>query len=113
VLSPESAFLINNILSDESGKGRPESWNKFLSIPGRVSASKTGTSTGREGNITHPHDVWTIGHTPQRTALIWMGNNKGWEGNPKGFLRDDASGLTNAATPWKEIMIASHKKFRS
>lgn len=109
VVSPETAFLITDILSDESGRARPESWNSFLGMPGRPSAAKTGTSTGKEGNITHPHDVWTVGYTPQVTAVVWMGNNKGWEGNPKGFLRDDASGLTNAANPWREIMIAAHQ----
>jgi len=59
--------------------------------------------------ITHPHDVWTIGYTPQRTALVWMGNNKGWKENPLGLLHDRASGLTNAATPWRDIMIEAHK----
>ncbi len=109
VISPETAFLISDILSDETGKGRPKSWNKFLGMPNRPSAAKTGTSTGKVGKVTHPHDVWTIGYTPQRTALVWMGNNKGWKENPKGMLNDKASGLTNAANPWREIMMAAHK----
>ncbi len=109
VLSKETAFLITSILSDETGNARPKTWNKFLSLPGRPSAAKTGTSTGVVNNITHPHDVWTIGYTPQRTALVWMGNNNGWKENPKGLLNDKASGLTNAAIPWRDIMIAAHK----
>lgn len=109
VISPETAFLITDILSDESGESRPVSWNSYLSLSDRPSAAKTGTSTGKENGVTHPHDVWTVGYTPQRTALVWMGNNKGWEENPKGFLRDDATGLINAGTPWKEIMLASHE----
>jgi len=109
VLSKETAFLITSILSDETGKARPTTWNPSLSLPGRPSAAKTGTSTGVVNGITHPHDVWTIGYTPQRTALVWMGNNRGWKENPKGLLHDKASGLTNAAKPWRDIMIAAHK----
>jgi len=109
VLSQATSFLITSILSDETGNARPQSWNNFLSLPGRPSAAKTGTSTGVVNNITHPHDVWTIGYTPQRTALVWMGNNKGWKENPFGLLHDKASGLTNAAIPWRDIMIEAHK----
>ncbi len=109
VLSEATSFLITSILSDETGTARPKSWNKFLSLPERPSAAKTGTSTGVVNGITHPHDVWTIGYTPQRTALVWMGNNNGWKENPFGLLHDKASGLTNAAIPWRDIMIEAHK----
>ena len=109
VLSEASSFLITSILSDETGNARPASWNPSLQLPGRPSAAKTGTSTGVVNGITHPHDVWTIGYTPQRTALVWMGNNNGWKENPFGLLHDRASGLTNAAVPWRDIMIEAHK----
>ncbi len=107
VISPETAFLVSDILSDESGKARPTSWNGSLGGFGRPVAVKTGTSTGvdAKGN-THPHDLWTIGYTPSRVLAVWAGNNKGWEGNPKGFLSDKASGLTNVAPIWRKIMLA-------
>lgn len=105
VLSPESAFLITDILSDESGKARPTSWNSLLGGFGRPVAVKTGTSTGvgADGK-THPKDLWTIGYTPSRVVAVWMGNNKGWKENPRGLLSDKASGFTNVATPWRKIM---------
>ncbi len=37
------AYLLNTILSDTTD--RPEEWNRYLTIPGRKVAAKTGTST--------------------------------------------------------------------
>jgi penicillin-binding protein 1A len=42
-MSEATAYITNMILSDTSG--RPETWNKYLTIGGRPVAAKTGTST--------------------------------------------------------------------
>jgi len=63
VTTPQLAYLINNILSDESARwpnlGHPNS-----SEIGQIAAMKYGqTSDGR--------DLWTVGYTPSRLVAVW------------------------------------------
>jgi membrane carboxypeptidase/penicillin-binding protein len=63
VTTPQLAYLINNILSDETarwpGLGHPN-----LSEIGQIAAMKYGqTADGR--------DLWTIGYTPARLVAVW------------------------------------------
>ena len=67
VTTPPLAYLINNILSDESARwpslGHPNS-----SEIGQTAAMKYGqTSDGR--------DLWTIGYTPSRLVAVWTATN--------------------------------------
>jgi len=64
---------MNYMMSDTSA--RPESWNSYLSLPGRLVAAKTGTSTKQyEKNgkkFIFARNLWTIGYTPQVTTVVW------------------------------------------
>lgn len=66
VLSPEGAFLISNILSDNTA--RAPIFGSSLTVPGRTAAVKTGTTDEQR-------DAWTIGYTPQLAVGVWVGNN--------------------------------------
>jgi penicillin-binding protein 1C len=69
VLSPQAAFLITDVLSDEAlraqafGAGNP----LMLRMPVAI---KTGTSTNWR-------DSWTVGYTDRYTVAVWAGNFDG------------------------------------
>lgn len=87
VVSPETAFLVSSILSDN--QARAEIFGKSLTIS-RPAAVKTGTSQ-------QYRDAWTIGYTPQLAVGIWIGNN---DNKPMQAL----AGALGAAPAWKQIM---------
>jgi len=82
-------------------------WNKFLSLSGRQSAAKTGTSTKQyEKNgeqIIYPRNLWTVWYTPQITTVVWSWNNSGAETNLKW------NGLEASGPIWKEFMEYYHQ----
>ena len=94
VLDEQVAFLINDILSDESvGLGpnvRMDSLNN---------AAKTGTSNKAfdDGRIL-PNNTWLAAYTPNLVTITWAGNSDGEAMNEK------ASGYSTAAPIWKQYM---------
>lgn len=68
VLNPNSARLINNILSDNNARTPAFGANSPLYFPGRQVAAKTGTTNDSK-------DAWIIGYTPNITVGAWVGNN--------------------------------------
>jgi penicillin-binding protein 1C len=82
LLSPESAYLITDILSKVARPDFPLNWSATDRMP-RI-AWKTGTSYGRK-------DAWSIGYNARFTVGVWVGNFSG-SGVP------DLSGA-NTATP--------------
>ena len=66
VLTPQLAFLMNHVLSDETARWASLGHPNSLEI-GRPAGTKIGTSkTGL--------DSWTIGYTPQLVTGVWIGN---------------------------------------
>lgn len=101
ILDPQAAFLINNILSDNSA--RPATWTN-LTIPNQTVAVKTGTSINIVNNVKKPKDLWTIGYTPSIVTGVWVGNNQG------DIPVLTADGITNAASIWKAYMTQALDK---
>ncbi len=67
VVTPQLAYLMNDVMSDETARWASLGTPNALEI-GRPAAVKIAqVADGRE--------AWTIGSTPQRTALVWMGAN--------------------------------------
>ncbi len=92
VISPQIAYLITNILSDDNARSLAFGPHSLLYIPGFEVAVKTGTSDNKRDN-------WTFGYTPQYVAGVWVGNPDNSPMNPK-----LASGITGAAPIWNKIM---------
>lgn len=92
VLSPEVAFLISSILSDNSARTAAFGPSSLLSIRGKTVAVKTGTTDDKRDN-------WTIGFTPTYLVAAWVGNNDNTPMHPS-----LASGITGAAPIWNAIM---------
>lgn len=66
VISKEGAYLISNILSDNTTRARI--FGSSLTVPGHTVAVKTGTTNDSR-------DAWTIGYNPQYVVGVWVGNN--------------------------------------
>ncbi len=66
VISPQGAYLISDILSDNDA--RAPMFGNALTISGKDVAVKTGTTDDSR-------DAWTIGYTPNVAVGVWVGNN--------------------------------------
>jgi len=95
VLSPEIAYLINSILSDDNARTPMFGSHSQLFIPNHQVAVKTGTTDHSQG----PRDNWTIGYTPSILVTAWVGNNDNSSMNP--WL---VSGVSGAAPIWNKII---------
>jgi len=92
VLSPEHAYLIADILSDNNARSLVFGTNSLLHIPGREIAVKTGTTNDKRDN-------WTIGGNSQVVVGVWVGNND------NSAMRSVASGVTGASPIWRNILL--------
>ncbi len=92
VLSPEAAFLISHILSDNNARVDVFGQNSYLNIPGKTVAVKTGTTDDKRDN-------WAVGYTKSVTVGVWVGNNDNSKMDPK-----LASGATGASSIWYSLM---------
>jgi membrane peptidoglycan carboxypeptidase len=90
-VSPQVAFIMGAILSDDRNR-----WMEFgpggdLTLPGRQVAAKTGTSQNFRDN-------WTLGYTPTLATAVWVGNP---DGTP---LSHSSTGIVGAAPIWHQFM---------
>lgn len=92
VMSPQEAFLISNILSDNSAREITFGSSNGLIIPNYQVAVKTGTTNDKVDN-------WCIGWTPNLLASVWVGNN---DNTP---MLKVASGVSGATPIWRRIML--------
>ncbi len=97
-LSPESSFIVSDILSDNNARARTFGTDSVLSTR-FWSAVKTGTSKDMRDN-------WAIGYSQRYTVGVWVGNASGesmW----------DMSGVSGAAPVWASVMGFLHQQQRS
>lgn len=92
VMTPQEAFMISNILSDNQARSATFGTVNGLTISGYQVAVKTGTTNDMRDN-------WAIGWTPNLLSLVWVGNN---DNSPMGRV---ASGVSGATPIWKRIMV--------
>ena len=97
VMTPQEAFIISNILSDNSARELTFGSVNGLQISGYQVAAKTGTTNDKKDN-------WAIGWTPNLLSVVWVGNN---DNTPMGKV---ASGVSGATPIWKKIMLLSLPK---
>ena len=68
-MQPETAYIINSILSDNGARSMVFGSNSKLRIKDHPEvAVKTGTTNEMRDN-------WTIGYTPDKLVAVWVGNN--------------------------------------
>ena len=69
VLEPETAYEINNVLSDNAARTKIFGSRSALTLgPDRPVAAKSGTTQNNR-------DAWTIGYTPSIATAVLVGNN--------------------------------------
>jgi len=67
VTTPQLAYLINNVLSDEAAR-----WPSL----GHPNPSEIGqTAAMKYGQTEDGHDLWTVGYTPARLVAVWTANH--------------------------------------
>lgn len=92
VLDPRVAYLLIDVLKDNTARSRAFGNNSMLVIPNHPEvAVKTGTSNDLKDNL-------TIGFNQNYLVAVWVGNN---DGSPMSRI---ASGITGAAPIWNKIM---------
>lgn len=90
VMSESTAYLISDILSDNSARSPAFGHNSVLNIPKNKVSVKTGTSNELRDN-------WTIGYNKNYLVATWVGNNNN---EP---MSNIASGITGASPIWAKI----------
>lgn len=93
-ISPQVAYLITSILSDDLARIPAFGEDSVLKLT-RPAAAKTGTTTDFRDN-------WTLGYTPDLAVGVWAGN------------ADNApmyrvTGITGAGPIWHDFMEAAHR----
>lgn len=92
VLSPQVAYLLTDILKDNSARTPAFGSNSMLVIPGHPEvAVKTGTSNDLRDNL-------TLGYSQDYLIAVWVGNN---DNSPMSRV---ASGVTGASPIFNKIM---------
>jgi membrane peptidoglycan carboxypeptidase len=87
LLSPQLAYLVNNVLSDETARWPSLGYPNALEV-GKPAGAKLGQTADGQ-------DVWAAGYTPQRVVVAWVGNPSGSKDAERVDLRL-ASGLWHA-----------------
>ena len=90
-VSPEVAFIIAAIMSDDKNRCLEFGCNGDLTLPGRQVAAKTGTTQLFKDN-------WTLGFTPTLATAVWIGNP---DNTP---LSHNSTGIVGAAPIWHKFM---------
>jgi membrane peptidoglycan carboxypeptidase len=107
VLASNFAWLVTSILSDGENQCITFGVCNALSLPGRQSAAKTGTSEPFEYEDDNQKreigDTWALGYTPDLVAGVWAGNS---DNSPMvNILSTSISWRT-----WRDFMIVAHEQ---
>ncbi len=91
VIQPQVAFLMANILSDDTARQPAFPPNGTLTIPGIPVGAKTGTTNDAR-------DLWTMGFTTNAVVGVWLGRPD----NGPSTVTD--GGYGSAAPLWNAVM---------
>jgi len=108
VLSPQIAYLMTNVLSDDQARYREFYYHSALSLPSdtynpstdnynynpssyRPAAAKTGTTDDNK-------DILQVGYTPYLACGVWVGNS---DDEP---MAHNIIGIAGAGPIWQQIM---------
>ncbi|MCL4543657.1 MAG: transglycosylase domain-containing protein [Chloroflexi bacterium] len=89
VLSPQVAYLITSVLSDDNARALEFGTHSGL-VLSREAAAKTGTTDSFRDN-------WTVGYTPNLVTGVWVGNA---DNTPM----QNVIGITGAGPIWHDFM---------
>ena len=90
-VTPQVAYIIDSIMSDDRNRCMEFGCGGDLTLPGRKVAAKTGTTQDFRDN-------WTVGFTPTLATAVWVGNP---DYTP---LSHNSTGIVGAAPIWHRFM---------
>lgn len=93
VMSPEEAFEIDSILSDNDARAGAFGTHSLLNVSPNV-AVKTGTTNDQRDN-------WAVGWSQEVLVAAWVGNND------NSAMKRVASGVSGATPIWRQIIMAA------
>jgi len=91
VISPESAYWITSILSNNKNRTPAFGANSALNVKAKPVAVKTGTTQNLKDN-------WAIGYLGDYVVVTWIGNNDGEA------MKNVVSGYRGASNIWREAI---------
>ncbi len=97
VISPQHAYLMTSILSDNAARVPVFGANSILNLPFQA-AVKTGTSNDSRDN-------WALGYTPDLAVGVWVGN-----ADDTPML--NTTGITGAGPIWAKFMMAGIQQLK-
>jgi membrane peptidoglycan carboxypeptidase len=86
-ISPEAAYLINNVLQEVLRNGTARA---------APSLGYRGNAAAKTGTTDDTRDAWFVGYTPERLGLVWVGYDDG--------ARTGLTGATGALPIWVDLM---------
>ena len=95
VLDPRVAFIMGQIMSDDSNRRMIFGMGSILTLAGHRVAVKTGTTDQFA-------DAWTIGFTPHLVTAVWVGNPD-WRQK----MTQGSDSFYTAAPVWHNFMQAA------
>lgn len=110
IVSPQIAYLMNNVLSDDLARAPSLGYPNILQL-GTTAAAKMGV-------LTDGSSAWTAGYTPERVVVSWIGKRNGtggsvkvdprWAaGNWRAMMQYQTTGMPSSA--WTEPPGLVHK----
>jgi penicillin-binding protein 1C len=90
IFSPQVAYILTDILSDNNARAPAFGFHSPLHLPFPC-AAKTGTTKDYNDN-------WTIGYTSKYTVGVWIGN---FDGKPMRGV----SGITGSGAIFRDVML--------
>jgi len=102
-VDPGVAYIMAQIMSDDTNRGISFPLNGPLHLAERHAAAKTGTSENF-------HDGLTVGFTPDLATVFWIGDTAGADknGNLPAMIKG-SDGVIVAAPAWHKFMVAALK----
>ncbi len=94
VVTPQLAFLMSDVLSDNTARTPGFGSNSILKLT-RPAAVKTGTTSDWRDN-------WTVGYSPDYAVGVWVGNADNAE-------MEHISGVSGAGPIWHDVMEKIHQ----
>ena len=95
VVPAAQAYLITNVLSDDSARNLIYSPGLFNLKDARPLAAKTGTQQGYE--VSQIRSTWNFGYVPDLSVGVWVGN-------ADGALVRNITSASSSLQIWKEFM---------
>jgi len=91
ILSPQLAYLMNDLLSDRNARCAG------LGCPTMLELTNNRPAAGKTGTTSDYRDAWTIGYTPELITGVWIGNS---DNRPM----ENVTGMIGAAPIWQALM---------